>query len=115
MYLSVVLDPLHDTMVEILHTILLGVMKYTWHDLHSNWTPSTQDLFTVPLQGTNLDGLNVPPIQALYMMQYHNGLIRKCFKTLMQMTAFHVQDIVTLDQFTLVKSNGRARPNALDA
>lgn len=97
-------------MVEILHTILLGVMKYTWHDLHSNWTPSTQDLFTVRLQSTNIDGLNVPPIRAAYMMQYRNGLIGKHFKTIMQTTAFHVQDIVSPDQFTLVKAMGELGP-----
>lgn len=97
-------------MVEILHTILLGVMKYTWHDLHSNWTPTVQDLFTVRLQATNLDGLNVPPIRAVYMMKYRNGLIGKHFKTMMQTIAFHVEDIVSADQFTLVKAMGELGP-----
>ncbi|KAJ6615312.1 hypothetical protein B0H10DRAFT_2164899 [Mycena sp. CBHHK59/15] len=87
-------DPSQDTMLEILHTILVGQAKYTWYDLHRNWTPTQQDLFTVRLQSTNLD--------AAYMMQYRNGLIGKHFKTLMQTMIFHVQDIVTPGQFALL-------------
>ncbi|KAJ7939128.1 hypothetical protein B0H13DRAFT_1850862 [Mycena leptocephala] len=62
-------DPSQDTLVEILHTILLGHAKYTWYELHHNWTAVQQDIFTIRLQGTNLDGLRVPPIRAAYMMQ----------------------------------------------
>ncbi|KAJ6563490.1 hypothetical protein B0H10DRAFT_1929455 [Mycena sp. CBHHK59/15] len=103
-------DPSQDTMVEILHTILLGHTKYVWYDLHHNWTPAQQELFTVRLQATNLDGLRVPPIRAAYMMQYRNGLIGKHFKTLMQTMVFHVQDMVSPDQFTLVRALGELGP-----
>ena len=39
-------------------------------------------------------------------MQYRNGLIGKHFKTLMQTAVFHVHDIVSPDQFMLIKSIG---------
>ncbi|KAJ6551095.1 hypothetical protein B0H10DRAFT_2169864 [Mycena sp. CBHHK59/15] len=87
-------DPSQDTLVEILHTILLGHAKYTWYELHHNWTAVQQDIFTIRLQGTNLDGLRVPPIRAAYMMQYRNGLIGKHFKTLMQTMIFHIHDLL---------------------
>ncbi|KAJ6607045.1 hypothetical protein B0H10DRAFT_2439794 [Mycena sp. CBHHK59/15] len=108
--LPVVFDPSQDTLFEILHTILLGDAKYTWYDLHHNWTPVQQDIFTIRLQSTNLDGLRVPPIRAAYMMQYRNGLIGKHFKTLMQTTIFHIHDIVTPNQFTLVRALGELGP-----
>ncbi|KAJ6541283.1 hypothetical protein B0H10DRAFT_2392153 [Mycena sp. CBHHK59/15] len=104
-------DPSRDTLVEILHTILLGHTKYVWYELHHNWTPVQQEIFTVRLQSTNSDGLRVPPIRAAYMMQYRNGLIGKHFKTLMQTMLFHVQDIVTPDQFTLVRALGQLGPD----
>ncbi|KAJ7736973.1 hypothetical protein DFH07DRAFT_966662 [Mycena maculata] len=97
-------DPSQDTLVEILHTILLGDAKYTWYELHHNWTAVQQDIFTVRLQSTNLDGLRLPPIRAAYMMQYRNGLIGKHFKSLMQTMIFHVHDIVSPDQFTLIRA-----------
>ncbi|KAJ7463099.1 hypothetical protein B0H11DRAFT_2310350 [Mycena galericulata] len=104
-------DPSQDTLVEIIHTILLGDAKYTWYELHHNWTAVQQDIFTVRLQSTNLDGLTVPPIRAAYMMQYRNGLIGKHFKTLMQTKIFHIHDIVTPDQFTLVRALGELGPH----
>ncbi|KAJ7444944.1 hypothetical protein FB451DRAFT_1434147 [Mycena latifolia] len=103
-------DPSQDTLVEILHTILLGDAKYTWYELHHNWTPAQQNIFTVRLQSTNLDGLRVPPIRAAYMMQYRNGLIGKHFKTLMQTMIFHVHDLVSPDQFVLVRALGELGP-----
>jgi hypothetical protein len=43
------------------------------------------------------------------MMQYQNGLIGKHFKTLMQTMVFHVHDIVSPDQFMLIKPMGALR------
>jgi len=87
-----------------LHTILLGIVKYVWHNLHTSWSAADQDLFTIRLQSTDIDGLNVPPIRAAYMMQYRNGLIGKHFKTLMQSLPFHVHGCTTPQQFALVKA-----------
>ncbi|KAJ6631949.1 hypothetical protein B0H10DRAFT_2159551 [Mycena sp. CBHHK59/15] len=72
------LDPNHDTPVEILHTILLGISKY-------------RDLFVIRLQSMDIDGLTIPPIRSAYMMQYRNGL----FKTLMQTMVFHMHNLVS--------------------
>ena len=65
-----------------------------------------QNLFVIRLQSTDLDGLSVPPIRAAYIMQYRNGLIGKHFKTLMQTMVFHVHDLVSNEQFTLIKAIG---------
>ena len=100
------LDPCQDTPVEILHTILLGIVKYAWHNMHTSWAQSAQDLFVIRLQSTDIDGLSIPPIRSAYMMQYKNGLIGKHFKTLMQTMVFHVHNIVSSDQFQLIKAIG---------
>lgn len=100
------LDVTQDTPVEILHTVLLGIMKYAWHGLHTSWKEKEQDLFVIRLQSTDISGLTVPPIRAAYMMQYRNGLIGKHFKTLMQTMVFHVHDLVTPDEFILIKALG---------
>jgi hypothetical protein len=87
-----------DTPTEILHTILLGVVKYYWGQ--TIWIlEKGQDfpLFQARLNSLVSDGLNVPKIQADYMCQYKGGLIGKHFKTLSQIMAFAVQGLVPPD------------------
>ncbi|KAK7028584.1 hypothetical protein R3P38DRAFT_2776286 [Favolaschia claudopus] len=101
------LDPSQDTPVELLHTILLGVIKYIWHLLNTNqWSDEDRLLLAARLQSTDLSGLTVPALRAWYMMQYRNNLIGKHFKTLMQILPFHVHAISTPEQFTLIKAAG---------
>ncbi|KAL0564786.1 hypothetical protein V5O48_017252 [Marasmius crinis-equi] len=104
------LDVSQDTLVEILYTILLGVEKYSWHNLHSNWDERQRGIFTVCLQSTDISGLKVPAIRAEYMMQYRNSLIRKHFKTLLQASIFHLHGIVSELQFRLVRALSRLAP-----
>ena len=77
-----------------------------WHNLHTSWSAADPDLFVICLESTDIDGLNIPPIRAAYMMQYRNGLIGKHFKTLMQTMVFHVHGIVSDEQFTFIKAMG---------
>ncbi|THV06317.1 hypothetical protein K435DRAFT_645468 [Dendrothele bispora CBS 962.96] len=100
------LDPTQDTPVEILHTILLGIMKYVWFMFHSKLSDEQQKLFVTRLQSTDTDGLTIPPLRASYMMQYRNGLIGKHFKSLMQTMVFHVHDLTTPAEFQVVKTVG---------
>ncbi|KAK0219574.1 hypothetical protein EDD85DRAFT_924070 [Armillaria nabsnona] len=104
------LNPSQDTPVELLHTILLGVIKYVWHMLNTSWSDTQRNLFAIHLQSMGIDGLSIPPIRAEYMTQYHNNLIGKHFKTLMQTLPFHVHGLVTPNQFVLVKAVSALSP-----
>lgn len=101
------LDPSQDTPVELLHTILLGILKYIWHFMNTTqWSDTDRHLLAIRLQSTDISALNVPPLRASYMMQYRNNLIGKHFKTLMQTLAFHVHDLATPEQFALIAAAG---------
>ncbi|KAJ7118420.1 hypothetical protein C8R43DRAFT_1099217 [Mycena crocata] len=92
------IDMHKDTPTEILHTILLGVVKYYWGQ--TIWLlEKGQDfsLFQTRLNSIVSDGLNVTKIQGDYMCQYRGGLIGKHFKTLSQIMAFAVQGLVPPD------------------
>lgn len=84
-----------DTPTEILHTILLGVVKYFWGQtvflLDKNKKFSE---FQARLNSVTQDGLNIPKINADYMCKYRGGLIGKHFKTISQIMAFAVHDLV---------------------
>ncbi|KAJ7018199.1 hypothetical protein C8F04DRAFT_1329160 [Mycena alexandri] len=85
-------DPTKDTPVEILHTILLGIVKYIWHISH---TPAT-----------NTNGLSIHAIRANYIMQYAGSLIGRQLKAIAQTNVFHVYDILSPDKFKAWKATG---------
>ncbi|KAI0682367.1 hypothetical protein BC835DRAFT_1409624 [Cytidiella melzeri] len=81
--------PTQDTPIEILHTILLGIVKYVWY---KSWS----FCYTQHLQATDTCRLNITPIRANYITQYANSLIRRQLKTIGQVSVFHVHDLVEL-------------------
>ena len=92
--------------MEILHTILLGIVKYLWHGSHTPWTPNQCQIYSVRLQSTDRSGLSVHAIRANYIMQYANSLIGRQFKTIVQVNVFHVYDLVDSTQYLLTKAVG---------
>ncbi|KAH9974865.1 hypothetical protein BJV74DRAFT_879659 [Russula compacta] len=77
-----------DTPTEILHTILLGITIWILEKAKQ------LEIFQAQLNSIVTDSLNVPKLQADYMCQYKGGLIGKHFKTISQVMAFAVYDIV---------------------
>jgi hypothetical protein len=87
-----------DTPTEILHTVLLGVVKYFWSQTVWILEKSKKfGLFQTRLHSVITGGLNIPKIPADYMCHYRGALIGKHFKTLSQVIAFTVYDLVPRD------------------
>ncbi|THU86694.1 hypothetical protein K435DRAFT_868003 [Dendrothele bispora CBS 962.96] len=89
------LDPSKDTPIELLHMILLGILKYVWHMTMSDFKPEHKSKFGIRLQATNIDGLSIPPIRSKYIMQYSKSLIGRQLKTVLQTSIFHLHDLTT--------------------
>ncbi|EIN03386.1 hypothetical protein PUNSTDRAFT_37895, partial [Punctularia strigosozonata HHB-11173 SS5] len=87
------LDVNRDTPIELLHTVLLGLLKYTWHWCHPTWKDDQKKYFSLRLASTDTNGLSIPAIRADYIMQYAGSLIGRQFKILGQTASFHTYDI----------------------
>jgi hypothetical protein len=84
-----------DTPTEILHTILLGVVKYFWgQTVYLLDKSKHMEIFEIRLASFDSNGLNSPSISAEYMCRYKGSLIGKHFKSLAQIMQFLVYDLV---------------------
>lgn len=104
-------DPSRDTPVEILHTILLRIVKYLWHGTHTKWTADKKRTYTYCLQETDANGLSIYTIRANYIMQYTNSFIGQQLKAIVQTNPFHVYDLT--DKFHLMLTKAVAVLTAL--
>ncbi|KAH0825731.1 hypothetical protein J3R83DRAFT_9938 [Lanmaoa asiatica] len=85
-----------DTPTEVLHTVLLSVMKYFWG----------QTVFLLKkARLLDKDGLKMPYLNADYICHYKGSLIGKHFKSLAQVMPFLIYDLIpksVLDGWTAI-------------
>ena len=99
-------DPHKDTAIELLHTILLGPVKYVWYLTHTSFSKEQLAMFCTRLQSSSIDGLAIAPIRSKYLVQYRNSLVGKQFKQILQTAVFHLSDMVDDRMFALWKALG---------
>ncbi|KAI6149893.1 hypothetical protein BKA82DRAFT_3976473 [Pisolithus tinctorius] len=95
-----------DTPMEILHTILLGIVKYFWaQTVLLLEKAKLLNTFETQLDSLETDGLNSPCLTAGYICHYKGGLNGKHFKSLAQVMPFLIHDLVSkvvLDGWTII-------------
>lgn len=91
-----------DSPCEILHTYLLGIVRYTWHISHHDfWSPAEFHKFSVRLQACDTNGLTIPAVRASFMEQYKGNLVGKHFRQLSQLGIFAAEGCRTSEKFVL--------------
>ncbi|KAN0085722.1 hypothetical protein V8E55_006856 [Tylopilus felleus] len=84
-----------NTPTEILHTVLLGVVKYFWgQTIFFIEKAKLLDVFHSRLNSIEHDVLNAPSLNTNYMCSYKGSLIGKHFKSLAQVMPFVIYDLV---------------------
>ncbi|KAI8461540.1 hypothetical protein BY996DRAFT_8404742, partial [Phakopsora pachyrhizi] len=77
-----------DTPVEVLHVVLLGILKYLYRDLIGGLSASKKEELIARLQSFDTCNLNIQPIKAKYLVQHYSSLVGKDFKVLIQAAPF---------------------------
>lgn len=87
-----------DTPVEPLHTILLGVVKYTWLEtLKHIKAPAQQKEFQARLLSISTQGMSVPRIDVPYIMSHKKTLVGRSYKQIVQVIPFVLHQLVPAD------------------
>ncbi|KAI0694331.1 hypothetical protein BC835DRAFT_1274661, partial [Cytidiella melzeri] len=89
---------IHMTPTEILHTVLLGVVKYFWgQTVHIIKKTRSLALLKAQMDSLAANGLNLSVFVPAYICHYCVGLIGKHFKSLAQVMPFLIHDLVPQD------------------
>ncbi|EJD48321.1 hypothetical protein AURDEDRAFT_61105 [Auricularia subglabra TFB-10046 SS5] len=90
------LDPHQDTPVEVLHVVLLGIIKYFWRDVVNNQckSPEARAELIARLNSFDTTGLGIPPLRGETLVQYAGSLVGRDFRTIVQAAPFVLHGIV---------------------
>ncbi|KAI5988854.1 hypothetical protein F5J12DRAFT_728064 [Pisolithus orientalis] len=95
-----------DTPTEILHTILLGIVKYFWgQTIFLIEKAKLLEVLHSCLDSIKCEVLNAPSLNADYICNYKGSLIGKHFKSLAQVMLFVIYDLVPqsiIDRWTII-------------
>ncbi|KAI8448895.1 hypothetical protein BY996DRAFT_8690301 [Phakopsora pachyrhizi] len=69
-----------DTPVEVLHVVLLGILKYLYRDLIGGLSANKKEELIARLKTFDTNNLNIQPIKAKYLIQHYSSLVGKDFK-----------------------------------
>ena len=102
------MDPHQDSSIDLLHTFLLGLVKYVWHKTSSIWNEKKGKLFSIWLGlASSLDSLSGSREDAEYLVSYKNNLVGRQFKFIQQLAIFHLRRDMCNDLvFDLWKATG---------
>ncbi|KAI5982275.1 hypothetical protein F5J12DRAFT_908289 [Pisolithus orientalis] len=91
------LNPHADTPVEVLHTVLLGFVKYFWRDvvnIRVGKNKIKRELLEAHLSSFDTTGLGIPPLSGHTLVQYAGSLVGHDFRAIAQAAPFVFHGLV---------------------
>ncbi|KAJ6580335.1 hypothetical protein B0H10DRAFT_2179659 [Mycena sp. CBHHK59/15] len=87
-------DPSSDSPVEILHVLLLGVVKYWWRDAVSRQTAQGKDELRTRLSSIDVAGLNSSRLRGNMYVQYAGSLVGRDFRIILQVALIVLHGLI---------------------
>ncbi|KAG1813074.1 hypothetical protein DFJ58DRAFT_720359 [Suillus subalutaceus] len=94
------IDPHTDAPVEILHTVLLGFIKYLWCDVVSVRIGKDKlkcELLETSLSSVDVSGLGLSHLAGHTLVQYAGSLVGRDFCAIAQVALFMLHDLVPME------------------
>lgn len=90
------LDPHRDTPVEVLHTVLLGFVKYLWRDAVSRCSDLQKSILKTRIKSFNTDGLSIAKLGGAgeQLVTYAGSLTGADFRIVSQIAPFVLHGLV---------------------
>lgn len=83
-----------DTPVEVLHVILLGIVKYFWRDAVSRQTLSGKEVLKARIDSLDVSGLALSPLRGATLVQYAKSLTGRDFRAIVQIAPAILFDLI---------------------
>ena len=98
------LDPNLDTPVEILHTVLLGMVKYMWRDAVDRIKDDGKRTLIARLDSFNVSGLNLSPLPGHTFVNYYGSLVGRDFRAIVQAAPFVLHGLLSEELLNMWKA-----------
>ena len=82
------LNPYANTLVKVLHIILLGFVKYFWHNTVACIGTNQKNILITCLSSFNTSGLNLPSLAGYSLVKYAGSLTGCDFRAIAQTILF---------------------------
>uniref|UniRef100_D8QAN3 Uncharacterized protein n=1 Tax=Schizophyllum commune (strain H4-8 / FGSC 9210) TaxID=578458 RepID=D8QAN3_SCHCM len=96
------LDAHADTPVEVLHVVLLGIVKYFWRDIISRLKAPEKEILKARLSSFDTSALNIPPLSGETLVSYAGSLVGRDFRAIAQVAPFVLHDLGVHDDILRV-------------
>ncbi|KAG8711841.1 hypothetical protein FRC08_015364 [Ceratobasidium sp. 394] len=88
------IDITQDTPVEILHVVLLGIVKYFWRDVISCLDNRSRSVLTARLNSFDTRGLGISRLDGKVLVQYAKSLTGGNFRDILQVAPAVLYDLI---------------------
>lgn len=91
-----------DTPCDILHTILLGAVKYVWLEAtkHIKKTDNQKDILKQRLVSVCTTGLGIDSINPVQLVNFSGSPVGKDFRTVAQIAPFVLKGMISISLYT---------------
>ncbi|EIN08604.1 hypothetical protein PUNSTDRAFT_28808, partial [Punctularia strigosozonata HHB-11173 SS5] len=103
-------DPHVDSPVELLHVVLLGVVKYWWRDAVSRQDSEGRKQLIARINSVAAGGLGIKPPDGRILVNYAGSLVGRDFRVILQIAPFVLVDMIPIRAYEAWLSLGRLAP-----